>query len=68
MSKFRTLILALLHLGAGAAPANAAGSGSIPTLSSTDASFTSGVGHLTHGHATVVFTLAPFPASIIPAT
>ena len=42
MSKFRTLILAFLLLGAGAASANAAGSGSIPTLSTTGASFTSG--------------------------
>lgn len=42
MSKSRALMLAFVLLGIGAASANAAGSGSIPTLSTTGASFTSG--------------------------
>jgi len=42
MKKSRTLLLIFVLLGVGAFSAHAAGSGTIPTLSTTGASFTSG--------------------------
>ena len=66
MSKFRALILAFLHLDAPAASTISEGSGSIATFSNMGADFTSGVGHVTHSHATVTVILAPILAPIIP--